>query len=373
MHILVVNAGSSSHRLAIFHIDSDAPVDPLWEIKLDWDQEPKDHVRDKVVNTIKQAAHRYPIACIGHRVVNGGHFQEPVLIDAEVKGAIKRLIPLAPLHNPANLEGIEWMEALFPGKPQIAVFDTSFHLTMPEAVQTYAVPYSWKEAGIQRYGFHGISYQYCTARVAQLVEKDLKDLRIVCCHLGNGASLCAIKDGVSINTTMGFTPMEGLMMGSRCGSIDPGLILYMLRDRGLSVQELDRLLNFESGLKGIAGESDMRDIVLGCQTGSAEAQLAFDMFINRLRSFIGALIMQLEGLDLLIFTAGIGEHSAEVRRATCQGLSFLGIELDEAKNKSCKPDQDISISGSSVKILVIHTREEWMIAKESAKILSKRS
>jgi acetate kinase len=298
------------------------------------------------------------LSCIGHRVVHGGaRFIEPTRINPSVKEGIRQVIPLAPLHNPANLEGIELMESFFPDVPQVAVFDTAFHSTLPEQVKTYPLPLGWRQKGIQKYGFHGISHQYCAGRATELLPKAS---RLINCHLGNGASLCALLNGKSIDTTMGMTPLEGLMMGTRCGSIDPGLIFYLLREHHMSPQELDYLLNFESGLKGIGGHSDMRDLM---GRGDEQAALAIEMYVYRLKAFIGAFASSLGGVDALIFTAGIGENSAEIRHKACEGLGYLGIKLDEAKNKNCRPDMDIATSDSPCRVLVIHTQEEWMIAK----------
>lgn len=390
MKILVINAGSSSHKLSLYDIKDLQPVEPLWKATIDWGRGgahsflvvtvPGQCKMEKslenssiqeglqiLLTSLWQGSTQVisglsAIESIGHRVVHGGRaFQCPTLINDKVKAELHSLIPLAPLHNPANLQGIEIMEQHFPHIPQIAVFDTAFHAQMPEKVKAYPVPYAWKAEGIERYGFHGISHQYCAERAAALLQKEPRDLKMINCHLGNGASLCAIKDGKSVDTTMGFTPMEGLMMGSRCGSIDSGILLYLLREKKYTVEDLDAILNFNSGLKGIAGTSDMREILASQE---ARAQLAFEMYNYRLKGYIGALITQLEGIDTLIFTGGVGENAAAVREATCQGLKFLGVELDVEKNLKCQPDQDVALLASKVRILVIHTREEWMIARE---------
>jgi acetate kinase len=372
--ILVLNAGSSSHKLSLYDIRSNSPTEALWQGKIDWDKEEKKHVEEQVFGLLqtlwqgkqKVIAGPHEIEKIGHRIVHGGAaFQAPIRINALVKEEIRKLIPLAPLHNPANLEGVEIMEKLFPSIPQIAVFDTAFHRLMPEETKTYAIPYFYRKEGVERYGFHGISHHYCAERAQFLFPSCSK---IICCHLGNGASLCAILNGKSIDTTMGFTPLEGLMMGTRCGSIDPGLILYLCREKKLSVEELDHTLNFESGLKGISGRSDMRELLAGIQTGDKQARLAFDMYVYRIKSYIGALAAHLEGVDSLIFTGGIGENAPDVRAAVCRGLQFLGIDLDLHKNRNCRPDQDIAADASKVRLLVIHTREEWKIAVECWKL-----
>ncbi|CUI16011.1 acetate kinase [Candidatus Protochlamydia naegleriophila] len=390
MKILVVNAGSSSHKLSLFDSEGGLPTDSLWRAQLDWGRPDNQYYTVQVKGGEKVTRHLKtpsleeglrevleslwkgdapvidtPLAIgrVGHRVVHGGAiFQCPVLVTRAVKEEIRRLIPLAPLHNPGNLEGIELIEQIFPAIPQIAVFDTAFHSTMPEVVKTYPVPYEWKEKGIQRYGFHGTSHHYCAIRATEMMKSRFSSLRLVNCHLGNGASLCAIRDGKSIDTTMGFTPLEGLMMGTRCGSIDPGILLYAMRELNVAPKELDTLLTFESGLKGIGGSSDMREI----QAETSErAELALNMYIYRLKYFIGAMTASLGGIDVLSFTAGIGEHAAYIREKTCEGLAYLGVRLDLEKNHQDKSDQDLDIaaSDSAVRILVIHTQEEWMIAK----------
>lgn len=389
MLILVVNAGSSSHKLCLYDLHDNKPTQPLWKGALDWGNKDStilsfQTAEEKVEKTFQKVSieeeleillkslYERPksiikdlssIERIGHRVVHGGQvFEQPTLITSQVKEQIRNLIPLAPLHNPENLQGIELMEKIFPSIPQIAVFDTAFHTNMPDIVKTYPVPYVWKEDGIQRYGFHGPSHQYCAERAAHLLKND--HLKIVNCHLGNGVSLCAMVGGKSVNTTMGFTPMEGLMMGSRSGSIDPGIILYLLREGKQSIDSLDSILNFESGLKGICGFSDMREIL---QSKDEKAKLAFDMFIYHLKFYLGAMITYLEGIDVIIFTAGIGENASQVREEVCHSLSFMGIEIDAKLNANCKPDQDIAKKSSKARILVIHTEEEWMIAKACLK------
>jgi acetate kinase len=286
-----------------------------------------------------------------------------------VKETIARLAELAPAHNPASLEGIEAIERILGAVAQVAVFDTAFHAQMPEMAAVYPGPYEWLEQGIRRYGFHGISHQYCAARAAEILDRDLKDLRLVTCHLGNGCSLAAIRGGRSVNTTMGFTPLEGLMMGSRSGSIDPGLLLHLLRQPNYSVDRLDRILNQESGLEGISGiSSDLREILAAMTQGNARAQLAFDAYVHSLRSHIGAMLASLGGLDALAFTAGIGEHAASVRAAACEAFAFLGLKLDLDKNAQSRADWDIAAPDSTVRVLVIRTQEDWEIARECWKL-----
>lgn len=389
MKILVVNAGSSSHKLSLYDLQDEEPIEPLWQGSMEWGRtsEPlslsiKTHKGIKVerrleseqieegiqilLGTLWQGETQViespsAIERIGHRVVHGGaQFEQPTMITAAVKDQIRQLIPLAPLHNRSNLQGIEWMEKFFPSLVQIAVFDTAFHVTMPEMVKTYPVPWEWKEKGIQRYGFHGISHHYCAERAAKLLKDESQHLKIVNCHLGNGCSLCAIKEGKSYETTMGLTPLEGLMMGTRCGSIDPGILLYLLREHQFSQEVLDYSLNFASGLKGISGSSDMRELLA---KQDERTRLALQMFVHRLKTSIGSLAVSLGGVNVLIFTGGIGENAASIREETCRGLECLQIAMDEEKNRTCQPDADITGSSSSARVLVIHTREEWMIAR----------
>jgi acetate kinase len=305
--------------------------------------------------------------------VHGGpQYFLPAVVTPEVKSAIESVSVFAPLHNRAELQGMEIVAKLLGPVPQIAVFDTGFHRTMPLAAKTYPGPYEWFEQGIRRYGFHGINHQYCAHRAAQLLGKDLNSLKLVTCHLGNGCSLAAIREGRSVDTTMGFTPLEGLMMGTRSGSVDPGILTYLMRQQHLSGEQLDGVLNQKSGLLGISGiSSDMREILAASKNGNepvkmARAKLALEIYIHRLRSGIGAMIAVLGGIDALVFTAGVGENSHEVRAAVCDSFAFLGLKLDSGKNAQTPMhnDQVISASDSAVRVLVIHAQEDWMIARE---------
>lgn len=399
MKILVLNAGSSSHKAALF--DFSTAQDPLWRAQLDWthtagcvelkaqtadDRQHTDSLetQDKttglrwmlktlVDSPVKMLSDLSEIQAVGHRVVHGGReYQASTRITPEVKAAIRNLFPLAPSHNPANLEGIEALETILGTVPQMAVFDTAFHAQMPPAAATYPIPYEWVEKGIQRYGFHGISHRYVAQRAAHLMGKDLKALRLITCHLGNGCSLAAVRDGISVDTTMGFTPLEGLMMGSRSGSVDPGILIHWLRHEHLTPDEVDRLLNQHSGLKGISGESnDMRQVLEAAEQGSDRARLAFAMFIHVLRRNMGAMLGSLGGrLDALIFTAGIGENSVPIWQAACADWEFLGLTLNPHKLQRCPEDQDIAAPDSAVRVLVIHTQEEWAIAQDCLSLLS---
>jgi len=257
------------------------------------------------------------------------------------------------------------LEELLGSIPQVAVFDTGFHRKIPSEAAVYPGPYQWFEQGIRRYGFHGINHQYCAARAAHLLGRDLNSLKLVTCHLGNGCSLAAIQDGHSIDTTMGFTPLEGLMMGTRCGSIDPGILTYLMREGRLQPREIDDVLNRGSGLKAISGiSSDMREIIASIRQGHARAKLGFDIFIHRLQAGIGAMVAALGSVDALIFTAGIGENSHEVRAAACSKMAFLGLKINDASNAQHSSDRDIATPDSKVRVLVIRAQEDWAIARE---------
>jgi acetate kinase len=287
-----------------------------------------------------------------------------------VKAEIAKVSAFAPLHNRAELEGMEIIEKLLGPVPQVAVFDTGFHRNLPPAAAVYPGPYQWFESGIQRYGFHGINHQYCAKRAAQLLGRELNTLKLVTCHLGNGCSLAAIQDGHSIDTTMGFTPLEGLMMGTRSGSVDPGILTYLMRERRLQPQQIDDVLNKESGLLGISGVSgDMREILASVKGGHARAKLAFDIYVHRLQTGIGAMVAALGGMDALIFTAGVGENSAEVRDAVCGQLRFLGLKVDAAANARSLPDREISAPDSAVRVLIIRAQEDWAIAGECWRLM----
>src|SRR4029453_15821266 len=306
------------------------------------------------------------IDVVGHRVVHGGpKYEEPVLLTSEVKSGIAKVSAFAPLHNRAELEGMEVIEKLLGPVPQVAVFDTGFHRRMPQAAAVYPGPYQWFESGIHRYGFNGINHQYCAARAAQLLRRDVNSLKLVTCHLGNGCSLAAIREGHSIDTTMGFTPLDGLMMGTRSGSIDAGILTYLMREGRLHAREIDHVLNNESGLLGISGISgDMREIVASLKQDHPRAKLAFDIYVHRLQAGIGAMVAVLGGVDGLVFTAGVGENSVEVREAACKQLGFLGLKLDDAANAQRSPDRDIATPDSAIRVLIIRAQEDWAIAQE---------
>lgn len=400
MKVLVLNSGSSSQKSCLYEIGKslpDAPSHPLWEGKIEWEgTRAKLGVRDSAgrqhTEEVEYADRRTAtkhllealtsgnaailkekseIAVVGHRIVNGGaEYAGPVRINTAVKSAIEKMAVFAPLHNRVELEGISLIEEAFGAVPQVAVFDTAFHRNMADAATVYPGPYEWAERGIRRFGFHGINHQYCAERTAQLLGGELRSLRLVSCHLGNGCSLAAIRSGYSIDTTMGFTPLEGLMMGTRSGSVDPGILTFLMREQKLSGEQLDDLLNKKSGLLGISGvSSDMREIVSAMKQGNTRAKLAFDIFLHRLRAGIAAMFAALGGADALVFTAGIGENSPEVRQAACSDFEFCGLVLNERKNQTVTGDEVISAPQSAVRILVLRAQEDWAIAKACWKLL----
>lgn len=326
------------------------------------------HPEHGVLNSLDE------IDAVGHRVVHGGEsFSESTLIKEDTKDILDSLAELAPLHNPANVMGIRAAERLMPHTPQVAVFDTAFHSTMPSHAYLYAIPFNlYQKHKVRRYGFHGTSHLFVTQKAAEMIGKDIKDLKIVSCHLGNGASIAAVQGGQSVDTTMGFTPLEGLMMGTRSGDIDPGAIFYLMKTYDLNLHEIDSLLNKHSGLYGIAGVSDMRDIEKKMSEGDRLAQMAFDMYEYRIRKYIGAYIAAMGGIDALVFTAGIGENTPSLRTKLCQNLSYLGIELNEELNQKRGEPLDITTEDSKVRVFVIPTDEELVIARDTATIVGRK-
>ncbi|MGQ9632483.1 MAG: acetate kinase [bacterium] len=318
-------------------------------------------------------ADKSEISAVGHRVVHGGErFTESALVNDEVIEEIRRCADLAPVHNPHHLKGIYAVRSLMPAVPQVAVFDTAFHQTMPDYAYMYALPYIlYTRYAIRRYGFHGTSHFYVSRRAADILGCSIEDLRIVTCHLGNGSSVAAIKGGRCIDTSMGFTPLAGLIMGTRCGDIDPAILLYVMAKEGLTLNEANTMMNKHSGLYGISGVSgDMREILAESASGNKRAELALKMFTYRLRKYIASYAGAMGGIDVLVFTAGIGENADEVRRLVCQDLAFLGIALDEELNKNTHGvERDISHPEATVKTLVIPTNEELVIARDTKKIV----
>ena len=391
--ILVCNAGSSSLKFSLFDAEdemllADGGID--WLIKparLAFRRANQPEIReelklekhaDAVARILDdlQAGASAPLQspedlrAVGHRVVHGGdRYTSAVRINAEVKRTIEELTELAPLHNPASLEGINAVEQVLPKVPQVAAFDTAFHATLSEAARTYPLPQKWtREWGIRRYGFHGLSHSYCSTEAAKRLGR--QGLRLVIAHLGNGASVSAVRDGVCVDTSMGFTPLEGLMMATRSGTVDPGILIYLVTAQGTGRRTRStKRLNHESGLLGISGiSSDLRQI-LSELPHNPDARLAVDVYVHRIVKTIGAMAATLGGIDALVFTAGVGEGSPEIRKRVCEKLKYLGLELDPAANETCKPDADISMPASKARILVIATREDLTIMRETRRLV----
>jgi acetate kinase len=399
MKILVLNSGSSSQKASLYEIGHtlpDNPPAPLWEGKVEFDDRKaaialknsngvvqreqvqsssREQVLRYLLNTLTEGTARVltsfsEIDAVGHRIVHGGpNFEQPVVVTPDVRSAIVSVTDLAPLHITAELEGMDIVESVLGTVPQVAVFDTGFHRHLPLAAAIYPGPYEWYESGIRRYGFHGINHQYCATRAARLLKKDPQSVKLVTCHLGNGCSITAIDGGHSVDTTMGFTPLDGLMMGTRSGAVDPGVLIYLMRQSHLGAEQIDQILNKKSGLLGISGfSSDMREILTAIERGHERAKLAFDIFVHRLQTAIGGMAAVLGGMDALVFTAGIGENSAAVRSAACGGLAFLGLKIESELNARPKLDQEISTPDSKVRVFVIRAEEDWAIAAECWKL-----
>ncbi|WP_407360109.1 acetate/propionate family kinase [Microbacterium sp. LBN7] len=403
--ILVINSGSSSLKYSLIDVETEEELANGLIERIGQDASPVSHtVRPETtadaVPTVLDATYRseLPVAdhhaafavmleqfaahgpsleerppvAVGHRVVHGGaRFYAPTLIDADVERQIDELAVLAPLHNPANLAGIRAAKAVFTAVPHVAVFDTAFHQTLPPAAFTYAIDAALAaEHRVRRYGFHGTSHQYVSEKAATFLGRDLADLRQIVFHLGNGASVTAIDGGRSVETSMGLTPLEGLVMGTRSGDLDPAALVHLSRRAGLSIDDLDRLLNSRSGLLGLAGRSDMRDILAGVDEGDDAATLAFDVYIHRLRAYAGAYIAQLSGVDVISFTAGVGENAARVRAEALATLGFAGVEIDPSRNEARERGiRRISADASPVTVLVVPTNEELQIARQTAGLL----
>lgn len=380
MRILVLNAGSSSVKYQVFSMAGNAEV--LTSGLVDRIGEPGSemtshhHALEHLILHLQREGiigSGQGIDAIGHRVVHGGErFQQPVLIDADVIAAIRDMIPLAPLHNPANLQGIEVAQQLFPGIPQVAVFDTAFHQTMPLVAFRYALPAElYREYRVRRYGFHGTSHQYVAQQAALYLKRDLSELNLITMHLGNGCSATAIAQGKSVDTSMGMTPLEGLVMGTRCGDLDPALHFYLQREMGLTADALEHLLNKQSGLKGICGVGDMREVQSRMDLGDTDAQLAEALFVYRAKKYLGAYFAVLGNVDAIIFTGGIGEHSARIREQICANLQGLGIGVDSNKNQQrSKQVMPFHSDTASVQLLVIPTNEELAIARSTAALIA---
>ena len=395
MNVFVLNSGSSSIKAAYFEGGAGAHIDrePAWSAEVRWSALPStaqlnwqtathsgatsvaiDEQDGAVRGMLAAAMQTFGIApdIVGHRVVHGLSETHCGLIDARVRALIERGAELAPLHNRAALAGIDAVSALFAGVPQAADFDTAFHTTLPAAAAAYAVPSEWFTIrGLRKYGFHGISHRYCAHRTAELLGADPSAIRMVSAHLGNGCSLAAIVGGKSVDTTMGFTPLDGLMMGSRSGSIDPGLLLHLLETKAYDAGELDRILNSQSGLAGVSQVSeDIRDVIAAAEGGAQPAQLALDIYIHRLATGIAGMTAASGGIDALAFTGGVGQHSAYVRRRVAERLAYLGITLGSA-NDDATGDREISAPTASVRVVVVQAREEFAIARDVAALVTR--
>jgi acetate kinase len=397
MKILVINCGSSSVKYQLIETDTGVALakglvsrigmsgaslahKPFDRPEVRISAEILDHIIaiQQVVAILLSAEHgvikdRSEIKAVGHRVVHGGErFTDSVLIGDEVMAALRALIELAPLHNPHNIRGINACEAIMPDVPQVAVFDTAFHHQMPPFAYIYGLPYVlYTRYGIRRYGFHGTSHRYVSERAAEMLGRPPADLKLITAHLGNGASIAAVDRGVSVDTSMGFTPLEGLLMGTRSGDIDPAIILYVMAREELSLNQANALLNKHSGVSGISGvSSDMREIIKETNAGNGNSKLALDVYCYRLKKYIGAYAAAMNGCDALIFTAGVGENSADIRSLCCRNLDFLGIKLDENKNKlAVSKEMDISVDDARVRTLVIPTNEELVIARDTLRVV----
>ncbi len=399
MKVLVLNSGSSSIKYQLFNMEDESVLargiverigiedsfleqENITGEEILWQEDVPDHSRgiSLVIDALKDKEKGVledmdEINAIGHRVVHGGEkFADSVLITSEVIEKMEEVSELAPLHNPPNLAGIKECENLMPEKPQVGVFDTAFHQTMPEEAYIYALPYEYyQKYGIRRYGFHGTSHKFVSRRAAELLDQDLEDLKIITCHLGNGASVAAVNQGRSVDTSMGLTPLEGLVMGTRCGDIDPAIVPFLQKKEGLDPEEIDSIMNKESGLLGISGISnDSRDVSEAAQQGNKRARLAEKVFNYRVKKYIGAYTAAMGGVDAIVFTAGIGENDGEIRAAILKDLKYLGFELDKENNNSRGQEIEISTSESRVKVFVIPTNEELVIARDTAKIVGER-
>jgi acetate kinase len=361
MRILVVNAGSSSLKLSLLDDGGTAAEENLPVSRGQFEPDAVARVLGRIGGGTAEA--------VGHRVVHGGRqFVAAVELDAAVRRKLDDLVDLAPLHQPKSLAGIDAVSRVLPGIPAVACFDTAFHAGMPAAAATYALPPEWRKRWeLRRYGFHGLSHAYATRRAGELLGHVPE--RLVVCHLGSGASLCAVRDGRSVDTTMGFTPLEGLVMGTRSGSVDPGLVLWLAEHAGTPPAELAATLEYRSGLLGLAGTSDMREVLTRAGRGECTATLALDVYLHRLRGLIASMAAALGGLDTLVFTGGVGEHAAEIRAGAANGLGFLGVALDEERNTRADGDTDITAPGAAVRAFVVAAREDIEVARQVKEVL----
>jgi acetate kinase len=363
LNVLVLNAGSSSLKVSLVDGHDRVLGDQEFEVaegRLD---------REQLAQAIRGLD--APEA-IGHRIVHGGpRYRQSLRIDGAVLRYLETIADLAPLHLPAALAGVAAAQDLLPDVPGVACLDTAFHAGMPPAAFTYAIPESWRERhGMQRFGFHGFSHSYAARRAAEILGRLASDLRIVTCHLGSGASLAAVAGGRSVDTTMGFTPLEGLVMATRSGTLDPGMLLWLQRHTRIGEPELTEALDREGGLKALAGTGDMREILQKLSAGDQRANLAFDVYVHRLRGSIAAMAAAMNGLDALVFTGGVGENAAPVRAAAAEGLAFIGVEIDPSLNATARADLDISAPAAKVRTLVVKAREDVEVAREVRRILA---
>lgn len=399
MKILVINCGSSSLKYQLIDMqneellaiglaervgiaDSFLTHETIGKEKVVIKEDLKDHkitlgiVMDALINPEYGAIKSMDeISATGHRVVHGGEeFTSSVLITDKVISEVERCANLAPLHNPPNLLGIYAAQEILPGVPAVAVFDTAFHQTMPPEAYIYALPYElYEKHGVRRYGFHGTSHMYVAKRAAEILGKPIEDLKIITCHIGNGASITAVDGGKSVDTSMGLTPLEGLVMGTRCGDIDPAIVPFVGEREGLSLQELDNLMNKKSGLLGVSGISnDLRDIMKGAEEGNYRAQLALDLYNRRIKRYIAVYAAMMGGLDVIIFTAGVGENAIDVRKESCSDLEFMGVKIDDEKNNTRGKETIISSDDSKVTVMIVPTNEELAIARDTKEIVEKQ-
>ncbi len=395
MKILVVNCGSSSLKYQLINMETEEVMAKGYLEKIGLEDSFLTHtakgekykIEQKVTNheegmklVLEQLLHKdygvieklEEINAVGHRVVHGGEkFSGSVVINDEVISSLEECIPLAPLHNPAGITGIEACKKALPNVPMVGVFDTAFHQTMPEKAYIYPIPYKYYEQyKIRKYGFHGTSHKFVSKRVAEIMGRPAEDLKIVCCHLGQGASLCAVKNGKSVDTTMGLTPLAGVPMGTRCGDIDPSIVTFLMKKENLTTEEMDKILNKESGKLGISGVSpDDRDIEAAANEGNKRAKLAIDNFVYQVAGNIGKYAAQMGGVDVITFAGGIGENSKTARKEICEYLAFLGIKIDEEANSKRGEEIEISTKDSKIKVYVIPTNEELMIARETMELV----
>ena len=397
MNILVINAGSSSLKYQFIETETKAVLAKGGAERIGLDNALIVHAKgkeDKVTIEVDLPDHKTAVAkvleiltsadhgviaslseidAVGHRVVHGGEkFAHSVIITPAVKTAIRVCSDLAPLHNPANMTGIDACEAAMPGVPQVAVFDTAFHQTMPSEAYMYALPYDvYEEYGIRRYGFHGTSHAYVANRAAEMLGRPIEDLKIITCHLGNGSSIAAVKNGKSVDTSMGLTPLAGICMGTRCGDIDPAIVTFLMNKEGLDMKGIDNLMNKKSGVAGISGvSSDFRDLYNAAEAGNKRARLALDMFIYQCKKFIGAYAAAMGGVDAIVFTAGIGENTPQIREDAVKGLEYLGVKVDPQKNAGLRGvEANISADDATIQVLTIPTNEELAIARDTSKLV----